>query len=154
MSFFSPDCTLEFIDILMDATSHIYILDTIFISFQWALSFSQKNTRSHITAQQSFSLLLLALLRYFIFTAQYKTSEEVLHMLWQNSVNVRDEKWLSNIDSKILNSVQVFLSWFFFYAKSHWQGITNGRTEWDKSHLHSYEIWNFVFLHFVIKCSV
>lgn len=114
MFFFSPDCPLAFIDILMDATSHIYILDTIFISFQWALSFSQKNTRSHITAQRSFSLLLLALLRYFMFTAQYKTSEEVLHMLWQNSVNVRDEKWLSNMDSKIFKFSSSLFKLVFF----------------------------------------
>lgn len=119
MSFFSPDCTLAFIDILMDATSHIYILDTIFISFQWALSFSQKNTRSHITAQRSFSLLLLALHRYFMFTAQYKTSEEVLHMLWQNSVNVRDEKWLSNIDSKIFKFSSSLFKLVFFLMLSH-----------------------------------
>lgn len=117
--FFSPDCPLAFIDILMYATSHIYILDTIFISFQWALSFSQKNTRSHITAQRSFSLLLLALLRYFMFTAQYKTSEEVLHLLWHNSVNVRDEKWLSNIDSKIFKFSSSLFKLFFFLMLSH-----------------------------------
>lgn len=154
--FFSPDCPLAFIDIQMDATSHIYILDTIFISFQWALSFSQKNTRSHITAQQSFSLLLLlALLRYFMFTAQYKTSEEVLHLLWHNSVNVRDEKWPSNIDSKIFKFSSSLFKFFCFLMLSHIDKASQtAELNETRATYTDMKYETFSFLHFVIKCSV